>query len=298
MRQKVVTLVTRNREKALDRRNFILAAAAAIAACARESDAPAPAPVAKAPPLGLQLYTVRDLMARDVASTLKLVAAAGYQEVEFAGYFEHPPAELRSMLADNKLVAPSAHIPVPEFEAGVNKVIDHAKQMGHEFVVVPWVDEGARSLDDYHRHALNFNDWAASCADAGLGFAYHNHDFEFVVDEGTTPYDVLLNETDPKLVRMELDLCWATKGGADPAALFEAWPGRFPMVHLKDLDKDGNEADIGAGGVAFDKILSHAGIAGIRHGFVERDNPQDPAAAIRHNHDAILPIWSKYISQA
>jgi sugar phosphate isomerase/epimerase len=298
MRQNVVTLVTRNREKALDRRDFILAAAAAIAACARESEGPAPAPAAKAPPLGLQLYTVRDLMAKDVAATLKLVAGAGYQEVEFAGYFDHPAAELRGMLADSGLAAPSAHIPVDEFESDVNAVIEHAKQMGHGYVVVPWIDEGSRSLDDYHRHALNFNGWASACADAGLTFAYHNHDFEFVEDEGTTPYDVLLNETDPKLVKMELDLAWATKGGADPAALFEAWPGRFPMVHLKDLDKAGDEADIGAGGVAFDKILQHAGIAGIEHGFVERDNPHDPAAAIRRNHDAILPIWSRDLGRS
>ena len=284
----------------MDRRNFLLAAAAAIAACARESDTPAPTPAPAAPalPLGLQLYTVRDLMARDVAATLKLVADAGYQEVEFAGYFDHSPAELVSMLAANKLAAPAAHIPIPEFEAGVDKVIEHAKQMGHEYVVVPWIDEGSRSLDDFHQHALNFNDWAAACRDAGLKFAYHNHDFEFVVDEDVTPYDVLLNETDPELVKMELDLCWATKGGADPAALFEAWPGRFPMVHLKDLDKAGNEADIGAGGVAFDKILTHAGIGGVRHGFVERDNPKDPEAAIRRNHDAILPIWSRYMRQA
>ena len=282
----------------MDRRDFLVAAAAAIAACARESEGPAPAPAAKAPPLGLQLYTVRDLMARDVAATLKLVADAGYQEVEFAGYFDLSPAELKKMLKDNGLAAPSAHIPIDEFRNDVNAVIGHATEMGHSFVVVPWIDEGSRSLDDYHQHALNFNAWASACADAGLGFAYHNHDFEFIADEGTMPYDVLLNETDPKLVKMELDLCWATKGGADPAALFEAWPGRFPMVHLKDLDKAGNEADIGAGGVDFDGILTHAGIAGIRHGFVERDNAHDPATAIRRNHDAILPIWSKYIGQA
>jgi sugar phosphate isomerase/epimerase len=237
-------------------------------------------------------------MQKDVAATLELVADAGFQEVEFAGYFDHSPAELRKLLEDNGLAAPSTHIHIEEFAADVDGVIGHAKAMGHEFVVVPWIDEGSRSLDDYHRHALNFNAWAAACAESGLGFAYHNHDFAFVADEGVTPYDVLLNETDPKLVKMELDLAWATKGGADPAALFEAWPGRFPMVHLKDLDKAGDEADIGTGGVAFDRILTHAGIAGIRHGFVERDNPDDPAVAVRRNHDAILPIWSRYMRQS
>lgn len=281
----------------MDRRDFILAAAATVAACTRETDTAAPAPVSAAAALGLQLYTVRDLMAKDLPATLAMVADAGFQEVEFAGYFDQPPAELRQLLDDNGLAAPSTHIRMEEFAGDLDGVIEHAHQMGHDYVVVPWIDEGSRSLDDYHRHALNFNAWAAACADAGLTFAYHNHDFEFVADEGVTPYDVLLNETDPALVKMELDLAWATKGGADPAALFEAWPGRFPMVHLKDLDKAGNEADIGAGGVAFGAILTHAAIAGIRHGFVERDNPDDPAAAIRRNHAAILPIWSRYMRQ-
>ncbi len=280
----------------MDRRTFMLGAAAFVAACSRPGNETVAAGNPNVPPLGVQLYSVRDLMAQDVAATLDLVASAGFEEVEFAGYFEHSPARMRAMLGAAGLAAPAAHIAKDLFEADLDRLIADAAEIGHEYVIVPWLKDTERSLDDYRRHAADFNRYGEACAAAGIGFAYHNHAWEFDETEGEIPYDLLLRETDPDLVRMELDLAWAVAGDADPVAYFTAWPGRFPMVHLKDL-RAGEEADIGTGVVDFDTILAHADIAGLEHGFVERDNANDPGASLRTNYDAMRPIWTKYIGR-
>jgi sugar phosphate isomerase/epimerase len=217
--------------------------------------------------------------------------------VEFAGYFEHSPAEMRAMLDAAGLAAPAAHIAKDLFDADLDRLIAAAAEVGHQYVIVPWLKETERSLDDYRRHAEDFNRYGEACKAAGIGFAYHNHEWEFDETDGEIPYDFLLRETDPELVRMEMDLAWAVAGRADPVAYFNAWPGRFPMLHLKDL-RAGEEADIGTGGIDFDAILAHADLAGLKHGFVERDNAGDPAAALRVNHDAMRPIWTKHMARA
>jgi sugar phosphate isomerase/epimerase len=298
----------------MDRRRFILAAAALAAACTREGPAGNGASGAAAGsdagprsdgegwsphpaggrPLGLQLYTVRDLMAEDVAATLALVAEVGYLEVEFAGYFDRAPAEIRRLLDDAGLAAPSSHIGYDQFATGVDAVIEQAKAVGHEFVIVPWIDEQQRTLDDWRRHAENFNRWGEACAQAGLKFGYHNHEFEFVETEGRIPYDLLLEETEPELVAMELDLAWARAGNADPVACFERWPGRFPLCHIKDYG-GGAEVDIGEGDVDFARIFASRKTAGLVHGFVERDHPDDARASIRRNFEAIAPLWNEHL---
>lgn len=279
----------------MHRRQFILAAAALAAACSRQQEPPEPA-MTEEGPLGLQLYTVRELMAEDIGSTLELVARTGYREVEFAGYFGVPPEEMRRYLLNAGLDAPAAHIGYGEFAANAAQVVEHALAMGHRFVVVPAVPDGERStLDDYRRHAENFDRWAEICSNAGLRFGYHNHSFEFEEIGGQLPYDLLLSETDPERVEMELDLAWARGGNADPLAYFEAWPGRFPLVHIKDLDSAGNEADIGTGDVGFARVFAHAQEAGLEHGFVERDHPADVAESIRKNYAAIQPLWTRYM---
>lgn len=280
----------------MDRRQFILAAAVLAAGCSRQSN-PVAAAVTESPPLGLQLYTVRDLMAEDVAATLALVAGIGYREVEFAGYFDIAPADMRRLLTDAGLIAPSTHIGYGDFVEDVNRVVDHAVAVGHEFIVVPAVPDDERAtLDDYRRHAENFNRWSEACAKAGLRFGYHNHMYEFDEIEGRIPYDVLLSDTDAARVEMELDLAWATGGNADALAYFEAWPGRFPLCHLKDITETKEETDIGDGNVAFAEILAHAKQAGLEHGFVERDHPADARGSIRRNYDSIQPMWNKYRS--
>src|SRR5690606_4057341 len=218
-------------------------------------------------PLGLQLYTVRDLMAEDLVATLELVAGIGYREVEFAGYFDTPPADVRRHLEAAGLRAPAAHIGYEEFAANLNGVIEHAVAVGHEFVVVPAIPGDERgTLDDYLRHADNFNRWSDAFRNESLRFAYHNHDFDIAEIGGQIPYDVLLAATDASRVGMELDLAWARAGNVDALQYFEAWPGRFPLCHIKDFN-NGEEADIGEGNVAFERIFAGAEQAGLQHGF-------------------------------
>jgi sugar phosphate isomerase/epimerase len=233
--------------------------------------------------VGLQLYTVRHVLEKDFEGTLATVAAAGYREVEFAGYFGKSPAEVRAMLDRHGLTAPAVHVgslAPDQWRAA----IDAAHVIGHHYVVVPWIPVEARTgVDGYKQVAANFNRVAEEARAAGLQFAYHNHDFEFAPVAGQLPYDVLLAETDPKLVQMEMDLYWIVKGGQDPLAYFARWPGRFAAVHVKDSAgaPEHRMMDVGAGTIDFKKIFAHRAQAGIQHYFVEHDEPADPFASIR-----------------
>ena len=144
-----------------------------------------------------------------------------------------------------------------------------------------WIDAARRkTLDDYKRVGEAFTRVGAQARAAGLRFAYHNHAFEFAPLEGRVPYDVLLESTDPAMVEFELDLYWITDGGGDPLAYFRRWPGRFPLVHIKDKAADGKMVDVGAGGIDWKAILHQRKEAGIRHAFVEHDDPPDPFASV------------------
>jgi sugar phosphate isomerase/epimerase len=233
--------------------------------------------------IGLQLYTVRDEMKKDVEGTIARVAASGYTEVEFAGYFDKTPAEIRAMLDHHGLTAPSTHIGsiAPD---DWKKALDAAHVIGHSYIVFPWIPVERRTgIDGYKKIAADFNRAAEQAKAAGLQFAYHNHDFEFAPVDGKLPYDVLLTETDPTLVQMEMDLYWITKGGQDPLTYFARWPGRFPLVHVKDSmgPPDNKMADVGAGKIDWKRIFAKEQQAGIKHFFVEHDQPADPFASIR-----------------
>jgi sugar phosphate isomerase/epimerase len=266
----------------MDRRTFLQAAGgAALATVAHR--VPFPAHRARLEKIGLQLYTVRDLMKKDVEGTLAAVAAAGYTEVEFAGYFDKSPADIRAMLDRHGLTAPSVHTGDIAPDAWA-KALDAAKVIGHQYIVVPWIPEGRRkTLADWKAVGADFNRAAAAAKAAGVQFAYHNHDFEFPLVEGRIPYDVLLAETDPTLVQLEIDLYWITKGGQDPLAYFARWPGRVPLVHVKDSlgPPDNKMVDVGAGKIDWKRIFARSGQAGIKHYFVEHDQPADPIASIK-----------------
>jgi sugar phosphate isomerase/epimerase len=236
--------------------------------------------------IGLQLYTVREALARDFEGTLAQVAAIGYREVEFAGYFGHPPAAVREALARAGLEAPSAHVPFEALGDAWPTTIADARAIGHRYVVVPWIPEPKRqSLAGYREVAAAFNRAALAAARAGLRFAYHNHQFEFQPLEGRIPYDVLLEATDPQLVNFELDLYWITAGGGDPLAYLARYPGRFTMLHLKDRDATARHemTEVGSGTLDFAAILRAAKRGGLRHAFVEHDNPASPFDSIRRS---------------
>ena len=246
----------------------------------------------------MQLYTVRDAMAKDLDGTLAKVAAIGFKEVEFAGYFDKTPQQIKATLARLGLTTPSTHVAYTTIAGGWQKVLDDSKAVGHEFVVIPFLDEPVRkTLDDWKRIAAAFNTAAEASRRAGLKFAYHNHHFEFVPVDGRLPFDVLLEECDRSLVQFEIDLCWTAVAGVDPLALFQRYPGRFPMVHLKDLKRiparlPGETgmipfervfpdlADVGQGIIDWKRILAQSSQAGIRHYFAEHDTPPDAFASL------------------
>jgi sugar phosphate isomerase/epimerase len=244
--------------------------------------------------IGVQLYTVRDALKKDFEGTLARVAAIGYKEVEFAQYFEDlsnpnpSPKKTRQILDADGLTAPSGHIPYkllsPE---NWSRVLDAAKTLGHDYIVNPSIDrEVLKQPDGWKRAAETFNRAGAESHKAGIQLAYHNHVEEFkALPDGKLPYDVLLAESDPKLLKMEMDLGWAHKAGVDPVAYFEKYPGRFPLVHVKDFDKSGTMTEVGKGIIDWKRIFAKADVAGIKHYFVEHDDPKSPFESIQVSFD-------------
>jgi sugar phosphate isomerase/epimerase len=304
-RQKIPCMPNHNQPHGarMNRRNFI-AALTSTPIIARHLTSAATAqagPGTRLGSIGVQLYTVRSLMEKSIGGTLSSVAAIGYKEVEFAGYFNHTPAQIRGMLGDNALEAPATHV---GFEADADKwqeVVERSASIGHQWVVVPGIDQSnLKTVDDWKRVAASFNHAAQVCKQSGLGFAYHNHQSEFVSLGGRTPYDVLLKECDAELVKLEMDLAWATVAGQDPAAYFTKYPGRFPLVHVKDIRKNDAKKskakdakkseddvleDVGSGSINWKRILGAAEKNGTVHFIVEHDNPADPLKSIKKSLD-------------
>lgn len=227
--------------------------------------------------IGIQLYTVRDLMDKDFEGTLKDVAAIGYKEVEFAGYYGRSPREVRAQLNRLGLSSPAAHIGVDTLTKDWEKTIENGKVMGHKYLIVAYIDEKQRTLDDFKRFADLFNKAGETARKADVHLGYHNHDFEFKPTDGQLPYDVLLERTDPKLVKLEMDLFWITNGGQSPFTYFNKYPGRFVAVHVKDRTSDGQMVDVGKGNIDFAKIFAQRDKAGIKYFFVEHDKPEPSA---------------------
>jgi sugar phosphate isomerase/epimerase len=239
--------------------------------------------------IGVQLYTVRDLMQANVRATLELVARVGYREVEFAGYFDTPPDRLRRWLDELGLTAPAAHVPLLDGSAG--GIFDAAEELGHRYLVQGSIPASQqRSLDGYRRVAETLNQAGAAARRHNLMVAYHNHDFEFKPMGGIVPYDVLLSGTDPALVWLEVDFYWMAKAGRDPLPYFAAHRNRFRLCHLKDIDGRGRITEVGSGRLDFRRILSQRDQAGLRHFFVEHDEPRDPAASIRTSYEYLRKL--------
>jgi sugar phosphate isomerase/epimerase len=235
---------------------------------------------AKLQRIGMELYTVRSLTAKDLAGTLAQLAKLGYKEVEFAGYQGHSAAEVRAMLEQNGLTAPSAHIDLPKIENEADATFADAKVVGHRWITVPSLPRGPRqTVEDWKQIAARFNTAGKKVNDAGFKFAFHNHNDVFRKAGDEVPIDILMRETDPALVSYQMDVYWVVNGGGNPVELLGKYPGRFKMLHLKDSmgPPDHKMADVGAGTIDFKAILSHA--KGIENYFVERDDPTDPMAS-------------------
>ena len=233
-------------------------------------------------PIGLQLYTVRAALEADFDPTLQRIAAIGYEEVEFAGYFGRSAQQVRASLDRFRLTSPSAHVPLEAIGENWPSYLADAATLAQSYLVVASAGR-MTELDGYRRIAERFNRAGESAVKSGVRLAYHNHDYEFSTLAGKTPYDVLLAETDPRYVWFEIDLYWLFKGGQDVFGYFDRWPGRVRMLHLKDADASPAHriTEVGAGILDWKRILARARQAGVEHYFVEQDDSSDPFMSIR-----------------
>jgi len=237
--------------------------------------------------VGLQLYTLRDEIPKDVVKVIERVALAGYREVEVFGYdpkshfWNFAPQAFSEILESNNLKAISGHYDFDEFLSPQSKDdrlkanVEAASALKHQFLTIPYINEKYRtSADDYKKLAEKFNRAGEICKAADLQLAYHNHAFEFQQYGETTGYDILLRETDPKLVKFELDLYWVVRAGRDPLELFNQNKGRFELWHVKDMDKKNASlnTEVGNGSINFEKIFAASGVSGLKNVFVEQEN--------------------------
>ncbi|MFC4211394.1 TIM barrel protein [Pedobacter lithocola] len=240
--------------------------------------------------VGLQLYSLREDLPKDVKGVLEKVALAGFKEVETYGFsikdqfWGLTPIELKKILDANGLKAVSGHYGLGSYLVDDNTeelkaAIAAAKVLGSKYVTIPWLIPTLRkSADDYKKLALKINKAGQMCKDAGIRLAYHNHDFEFEKQGDTTGYEILLKGTDKKLVDFELDLYWVVRSGKDPVQLFKENPGRFTMWHVKDMDKTKKEwnTEVGQGSINFKSIFAAAKLSGMKHFFVEHETNYNP----------------------
>lgn len=286
----------------MDRRSFLGTVTAATMLSTRLSWAAEH----KIEKIGLQLYTVRGTMETDLDGTVGKVAEIGYKEVELAGfeqaadgtvsYWKHTPEQVKAVIDKYGLTSPSTHVALTSMTPEkFPKVIEASHLLGNTYIVMPFVQEADRKKPDiWQTIAADLNRAGEMSKKAGIQLGYHNHWFEFLPVNGKMPFDILLAECDPDLVKFEMDLCWITTAKQDPIKYFNKYPGRFPLVHVKDIrvmpnvGEGGNAnfgdtadlAPVGSGLINWKNLFSHAGKAGIQHYFVEHDKPKNPFESI------------------
>jgi len=241
--------------------------------------------------IGIQLYTLRDLIATDFLGTLKKIRKAGYNSVEAAGYgdrkfYGYSPKEYKEIVTDLGLQPTSSHSSVnPE---NISSAIEDHLSAGMDYIVVPWIPkEKYNTPDAYKKLADDFNIIGKACKEAGLGFGYHNHAFEFEKMGNEIPYNILIENTDPKYVFMQVDLFWMVYGGHQPEEYFTKYPGRFELWHIKDMDNTParESVEVGDGIINYAKVFKMKDLSGMKHFFVEQEAfKMDPIQSIRKSY--------------
>ena len=268
--------------------------------------------------IGLQLFTFFTTIDQDVPGTLQKIAAIGYKEIESAfsmkgGYYGMKPKEFAALVSSLGMTWTSHHVlgapfhmpanakpmvdangkpivfpPMRNLTENMQVLVDEAAEGGVPYLVCANIP--TKSMDEIKSSIETLNKTGEACKKAGITLAYHNHTEEFVPVDGKTPYDLFLTGLTPD-IKMELDLCWATKAGVDPVELFKAHPGRFPLWHVKDLDRERTgPAPVGTGVVDFKRIFGSADVAGMKHFFVEHDMPKDAFASITTSYNNLSKL--------
>lgn len=235
--------------------------------------------------IGMQLYTVREEAKANLLMTLARVARIGYREVEFAGYFGNNLKKIKATLDQNHLIAPSAHYSLEDLRKDFVKTIEQAAALGHRYLIFAWVPKEERTPDGYRAIADDLNRGGGLAASHGMKVGYHNYSYDFDLVGGERPYDLLLARTDPKTVAMEMDIYWIISGGGDPLEYFAKYPGRFELLHIKDMLGDAKHTmvDVGDGFVNWRKIITTAKRQGAQHFFVEHDEATDPFLTLQRS---------------
>lgn len=243
--------------------------------------------------IGVQLYTFRTEMLADPTATLKQIASLGFKHIESArsakgNYYGLTPKEIKKICADLGMKVSSGHVHVDD---KWTQTLDEAAESGQEYLICSTMPTNGQTIDNYKKVAEAFNKYGEDCKKLNIRFGYHNHEYEFHDVNGKVLYDVLLDNTDPALVHMELDLGWVMVGGKDPLDYFKRYEGRFPLWHLKDMDmQKKHSTEFGKGSLPIEKILKQKKQSGVKYIFVEQEEyAVNPLESMKHN--------MKYLSQ-
>jgi sugar phosphate isomerase/epimerase len=285
----------------ISRRGFLTTASASAAGAALWSSVTRLMANPLGLPIGLQLYSVRDILPKDYGGTLAQLAALGYREVEAAGFFGHSPNEVKQAMDHTGLRCVSAHYPLRDLLPKMDEVIQFGNDLGLKYIVCasPMLKDPSRvkdpasraaresmTLDDWRWNAEQLNRIGERVHAAGIRFAYHNHTAEFRSENGTVFYDELLRSTDPAKVTMEMDCGWVVVGGKNPVDYLTRYPARFSMLHVKDFKMGGTaytnsepppSTELGRGSIDYHPIFEAAKKASLEHAFVEQEAFDMPA---------------------
>lgn len=261
-------------------------------------------------PIGLQLYTVRDVAAKDLAGTLVKLQTIGYREVETAGFYGKSGKEMRKILADHGMTAPSAHSSMDQIQKDMQKLVDGAAEVGARYFICAFPSLPGKplsnvkdiTLDDWKWNAEQLNKLGEVAKKAGLQAGYHNHNMEFRTFDGVTAFDHLLKLTDPKLVTIELDLGWVVTAGLDPAKYLKQYADRISLLHVKDVRKDAvttvdevkaQTVEVGRGKIDWNRVFAACDPKHLKHYFVEQENFTGPTVdAVRASFEYLSSLKS------
>jgi sugar phosphate isomerase/epimerase len=241
--------------------------------------------------IGLQFFTIREPLAADFEGTWAKVAAIGYANVELGpNLFGRTVSQIRALMDELGLKVVSRQMPLEAIRTGMDAILGDARVLGQRYIRCPSIPPAQRTVEGYRRAAADFNAAGEAARNAGFQFGYHNHGFDFDTVDGAVLMDVLLAETDPLLVDLQLDVGWATAAGVDVVEFMTANPRRVGTFHVKDVNADGVQVDPGDGIVDFAAIFDVAVRQGVREYIVEHDNPADPLATARAGHEYLTQL--------